>query len=128
MHLRIQLSLLMLLGAASVCTCRAETDTELSEARFDKRGDLDLPAGVKQWVRYKDFTFLVLPPGNLLLTDPQKRFEPFSEKRQQIKGDDSNKIESDKDLMKRMASRAKDAIKAQEEARKARDKEAKEQA
>lgn len=124
--MRAQITLLMVLAAAGTFTCKAEIASDIDEARFDKRGDLDLPAGSKQWVSYKDFNFLVMPPGNLLLKDPQNRFEPFSEKRQQLRGDDSNKIESDKDLMKRMANRAKEAIKVQEEARKAREKETKE--
>lgn len=94
------------------------------EASFDKHGDLEGITG-QQWVAYKDFRFLVVPPRSLVLKDPKNRFEPFSETRQQAQG---NEIESDKDLMKRMAQRAKETLKAGEEARKQAEKSVKEQA
>ncbi|MCW8129289.1 MAG: hypothetical protein KIS92_02805 [Planctomycetota bacterium] len=115
-------AVILVASLASLSTLRAEDG--VPDASFDKRGDLEGVTG-RQWVEYKDFHFLVVPPRSLLLKDPRNRFEPFSETRQQPQGDE---IESDKDLMKRMAQRAKETLKAGEEARKQAEKAVKEQA
>lgn len=101
-------------------------DAAYPEPRFDKRGDLVLEGDGHRWLSYKDFHFRVVPPRSILAKDPQNRFEPFAETRQQVK--DGDEIESDKELLKRMAARAKEAVKAAEKARKEREEAAKEQA
>jgi len=100
-------------------------DRAYPEPRFDKRGDLVLEGDGNRWLSYKDFHFRVVPARSLLVKDPQNRFEPFAETRQQVK--DGGEIESDKELLKRMAARAKEAVKAAEKARKEREEAAKEQ-